>query len=92
MPSNECGSETKFRELHFDNTLQGKYIDKSQHNYQTIEIGDRKIYVMHYEKSNFYDFIEIGDSLYKPNGSLKMKVVRLDFDTSFVIDFGCNEK
>jgi hypothetical protein len=91
-PSNECSNENKIKEKVLIGIIKHKYLDSNNHYTKTIIVsGTQKIYFYNNEKSKFYNYAHIGDSLYKPKGSLEVHVFRNDKDTVFNISYGCNK-
>ena len=88
----ECGLEKQFEKRQIIGRVIDKYIDLHQHNYPVIKViskySDSKEY-FELEKSGFYKYVKIGDSIYKPKGTTKIKIIRNNFDTIFWIYYYC---
>jgi hypothetical protein len=74
----------------YNGVIINKYKDENQHNYQKVildELGSDKVLLFNIETSGVYDFLEVGDSLMKENGSLCIRVIRNDLDTILEMSF-----
>ena len=72
-----------------------KYVDKDEHNYQKVilqhEYGERVILFNH-KTGGLFNHIEVGDSLIKEYGTLDVKILRTDFDTTITMRFIWKER
>jgi hypothetical protein len=75
--------------------VYNKYIDKEQHYSKVLKIqnsGDTNIWVLTYDKSGLYDYLELNDSIFKASGSHRVRVFRKNSpDTTFILDYGCDD-
>ena len=70
----------------------GKMIDNSNHNKPTLEVsgsGVVKEIQFTNELSGFYDFVMIGDSVRKEEGSLNILVIRNSEIMENELSYGC---
>jgi hypothetical protein len=84
-----CISEKRMKERHLNGTIDEKFLDEKGHMYPTIRISSLEEKVAINDRSDFYSFIQIGDSLLKKEGSLEIRVVRGEIDTVFTLDYDC---
>ena len=65
-----------------------KYIDTKEHGYKTLEIDNgheiQKIRFIR-DTSRLYNYLQIGDSIYKPSGTMKVTVERHNSISDFLI-------
>ncbi|WP_115121940.1 hypothetical protein [Marinirhabdus gelatinilytica] len=83
MSPNKKASEY-YKEYTYSGLVTNKFIDSKQHNYQTVIIqnGEEKdILLLDFETSGLFDFIEVGDSIFKKKSSLKLRLIRSELDT-----------
>ncbi len=75
----------KLKQRNIKGIVTDKYIDKFSHEAKTITInGNQSLDLLEWTKGssnnldtgNIWDYIEVGDSVYKAEGSLKMKVIK----------------
>lgn len=75
------------------NTYKGrvldKYMDSRYYEYITLlEIYNIKTTIsMDLEVSGLYDFIEVGDSIIKKSGEMKVRIIRQSLDTIYEMKF-----
>jgi hypothetical protein len=73
-----CHEKKEMTNYYFNSIVINKYIDSTQHNYNTLLIKDLttfkelKIYVVN-ESSGFYSVVNKGDTIVKAIGSLIVK-------------------
>lgn len=70
--------------------ITDKYIDTSNHSYQVIEFAnglDSAILFLNLDKSGLFNFISIGDSIYKPIGDSTITVIRNNSKMFFTLKF-----
>lgn len=84
-----CARHEEFREERWHGTITRKYIDDSNHRSETFDISGGKSHVMFLRDSEFYQFIEVGDSLIKDFDTDTIQVFREDQLHRFKIEFGC---
>lgn len=79
--------------VEYNGIMLKKYIDKSNHLFEIIEIGNKnriqKI-MLDWDESGMYEFVEIGDSIVKELNTLEVKVFRKNAKTTFIINYGCS--
>ena len=97
QPSREKTSleySNKIKKELYQGLIVEKYIDKKQHYSKVIKIAskDTIIWVLTYDKSGLYDYLQEGDSINKAVGSYEVTVFRKNKrDTSFILNYGQNE-
>ena len=92
-PSGECAAERSDVKKFYKGMVIDKFIDRKNHLNPTLKISNynTKIVFLDYDKSGFYDFVRIGDSIIKEKGNMKIRLIRNDIDTVFTIDYGCKD-
>jgi hypothetical protein len=78
----------KFKREKFSGRIEKKYIDKKEHNYKMLVISKdngRDSSSYNNERSGFWDFVQINDSIIKKENSFEIYIIKKD--TSFIIDF-----
>lgn len=88
-----CDLSEKYRIDNLHGIVIRKYRDSENHNYKTIEIKEESHKILKRnltgDLSGLYEYISAGDSVYKPAGTLKTLVIRVNEKKYFTIDFGC---
>lgn len=92
-----CNSYKDFKSDTYDYLVVNKYIDSNQHSYQTLVLQYKDGYQFKntefdFDKSNLFNFLSVGDSIKKEKGSAIVRVINKEVDTTFKVDFGCDEK
>ena len=92
-----CNSYKDFKNDTYDYLLINKYIDSNEHSDRTLVLQNKGGYQFKYtdldfDKSNLFNFLSIGDSLKKEKGSVIVRVLNRKVDTTFKVDYGCDEK
>jgi hypothetical protein len=78
----------KFKMEKFSGRIEKKYIEKKEHNYKMLVISKdngRDSFRYDNERSGFWDFVQINDSIIKRENSFEIYIIKKD--TSFIIDF-----
>lgn len=90
--SKECNYEKEIKGFEINSRVKDKFLDKNSHLNPTIILyrNTQKIVFTSSEKSKFYDFVEIGDSLIKERGSLDIRLIRSGLDTVITVGYGCD--
>ena len=73
-----------YKEYSYEGIVSNKFIDNEQHNYQTVLIQNGQKtdkLLLDFETSGLFEFIKVGDSIFKKKNSLKLKLVRFELDT-----------
>lgn len=82
------------KQIFINGIIVKKFKDESDHNMKKITIlnknNDFNIAVQG-DQSGLYDFINIGDSIYKEKNSMEATIVRDSVKKAFIIDFGCEK-
>jgi hypothetical protein len=75
----------------FNGVVKDKYIDMSDHMYKKVILntknGNEYIFILNFEGDDFYEFIQIGDTLIKPINSLEVNLIRKNLDTTIYFRF-----
>ncbi len=73
----------KLKQRNIQGIVTNKYINEFSHEAKTITINDNQsldllewIKGKNIDTGDIWDYIEVGDSVYKAQGSLKMKVIK----------------
>jgi len=94
-----CEENKSFKDLNFNGVLNKKYRDSANHLYKTININktvtdlsDNRI-ILDLERGVFFNEINIGDSIVKPQGTLEVLVYRKNSSVvdTFNLHFGCED-
>jgi|TARA_R100000541_G_scaffold54364_2_gene62844 hypothetical protein len=73
-----------YKEYTYSGLVTNKFIDSEQHNYRTVIIrNDEKsdIFLLDFETSGLFEFIQVGDSIFKKKNSLNLRLKRYQLDT-----------
>ena len=92
-----CNSYEDFKSDTYDYLVINKYIDSNQHSYPTLVLQYKDGYQFKntdfdFDKSNLFNFLSVGDSIKKEKGAAIIRVINRKVDTTFKVDFGCDEK
>lgn len=92
-----CNSYKDFKSDTYDYLVINKYIDSNEHSYPTLVLQYKDGYQfkntdLDFDKSNLFNFLSVGDSIKKEKGSAIVRVINRKVDTTFKVDFGCDEK
>ncbi|MEX0995496.1 MAG: hypothetical protein WDZ45_00445 [Flavobacteriaceae bacterium] len=75
----------------FNGVVKDKYIDEFEHMYKKVILntknGSEYIFILNFERDDFYEFIQIGDTLIKPKNSLEVNLTRKSLDTTIYFRF-----
>lgn len=74
----------------FNGVVIDKFIDRNEHNFKKVFINEnntQRVILFDIETSGVYDFFSIGDSITKHKGSLQIRVIRNDLDTTLQMEF-----
>lgn len=75
--------------------VKAKYIDKNNHGVETIDLlsNGRNFtnYYLNADRSDFFQFVEAGDSIFKEINSSLIMVLRDETTHKFQLYFGCND-
>lgn len=90
----EFQMKSHFDPLTFNGIVIEKYLDQENHLYPTIIVSesDNKEFLFPYERFSgkpFFDYVQVGDSIFKENGSRIIRTKRLNESKEFV--FRCKE-
>jgi hypothetical protein len=79
--------------VEYKGLIKMKFEDFENHAIPTLTIinedKQNKIFGSFRETSGLYNYSQVGDSIIKEKGSLKVKIIRADKDTIFNLDFNC---
>jgi hypothetical protein len=92
-----CNSYKDFKNDTYEYVVINKYIDSNEHSDRTLVLQNSGGYQFKYtdldfDKSNLFNFLSVGDSIKKQKGSAIARVINRKVDTTFKVDFGCDEK
>jgi len=86
---------TAYRNLSFEGVVVEKFRDIDEHNFKKVilrEDNASKTVLFNNETSGIYDFIEVGDSIIKEEGSLRIRLFRDSQDTVLVMRYSDAQK
>ena len=91
-----CSGYKDLKNDTYDYLVINKYIDSNEHSYRTLVLQNKGGYQFKYtdldfDKSNLFYFLNVGDSIKKNKGSAIVRVINKKVDTTFKVDFGCDE-
>jgi hypothetical protein len=92
--SGNCSVEKMLKGREIIGKVEERYYDLKNHGSGTIvysEKGKLEKVLFYSQSERIYHFLMVGDSLYKPAGSLDITIIRSGKDTVFRIDFGCDK-
>lgn len=84
----------QYLNVEYKGIVDEKFKDKENHSAKTLIIKGKtakKVFRKYRDRSGLYEYARVGDSVYKPKGSLKVKVIREEKETVFTIDLDCDE-
>jgi hypothetical protein len=84
-----CVKHEEFIMEKWKGVVAKKYIDSSNHNAETIKLQSETIYAIFRDGTEFFKFIEIGDSIVKKINTDSVKIYRNGSVYCFKVDFGC---
>ena len=82
----------KYVNKEYNGIINRKFEDKENHALPTLIIKEEnqpKIFGSFRDISGLYEYTQVGDSIIKEKGSLKVMIIRDDIDTIFKLDFDC---
>jgi hypothetical protein len=86
-----CVKQKEFKLEKWNEVVIEKYTDSSNHNAETIKFYSQTTYAMFRDETDFFKFIETGDSVVKVINTDSIKVFRNGIMHCFIVDFGCSE-
>ena len=85
-----------YKELELYSVVLNKYEDSSRYHYDTIiiqNVPSRKDTILrsHYNKSDFFKVVQVGDTLVKDRGTMNLKIInskrfKYGYNTSFIFE------
>lgn len=88
----------RVREQYFNAEYKGvmdeKFKDKENHAAKTLIIKgktEKTVFRKYRDRSDLCEYARVGDSIYKPKESLKVKVIRSRKENVFIIDLDCDD-
>jgi hypothetical protein len=84
----------QYRNVEYKGVIDKKFKDRKNHSAKTIIIEENeknKVFRRYRDISGLYEYARVGDSIYKPKGSLKAKVIRGEKSIVFTIDLNCDD-
>ncbi|MCB9225900.1 MAG: hypothetical protein H6578_01845 [Chitinophagales bacterium] len=95
QPSDGCLKKKNLLNHDLNGVVVEKFYDIKFSNVETIRVFNFKKYnhrvVCGQELKPFFNYTQIGDSIYKPKGILEIKLFREDFDTTFIFNYDCDK-
>lgn len=88
-----CMEEKSYLKKEIIGRVEKKFYDIKNHGNETIIYsikGKKKNEIFSHQSELIFHYIHVGDSLYKPVGTLEIQIVRDGIDTVFTIDCGCD--
>lgn len=88
----QCDDLKKFCEEEYRGVVFDKYLNKNNHNFETIIIdcqGEKRTIILPRDTSGFYNFISIKDSIVKNKLDCFTKVYKQNSEIRFYISWGC---
>jgi hypothetical protein len=92
-----CDSYKDFKSDTYDYLIINKYIDSNEHSYRTLVLQSKEGYQFKstdwdFDKSNLFNYVSVGDSIKKEKGTAVVRVINRKVDTTFKVNYGCDEK
>lgn len=81
-----------YNNMQIEGVIIDKFIDYNNHAEKTIKINSYDsilIYRKYKDVSGLYEFVQSDDSIVKKSGSMEVKVIRINREYLFQIDFDC---
>lgn len=90
-----CRNEESAMEKSLHGEITDKYVDRKNHNFKTIVIGDKTgmektSTILATDVSGLFDKLEIGDYIVKESGSLKVVFANKIRQDSIILDYNCS--
>ncbi|MFK7970042.1 MAG: hypothetical protein AB8F95_06720 [Bacteroidia bacterium] len=88
-----CKAEKRKLKTAMTGVVTAKFRDDKNHMYETIKLShkpDRHTFIS--EKSGFFLFVQKGDSIFKPKGTLEVQLFRDTMKKVFVLSYECEEE
>jgi len=82
------GNQIKFQR--YEGEVVKKYYEQKSKNYPSLLLRNRfgdQVVILAFDKSGVFDFVEVGDSIFKRYGSLELTVKRNDLKSKFTLQF-----
>lgn len=91
----QCRNQKEARQESLSGILVSKYLDANKKDVRTIRyLNDKDTLiskVFFHEITDFYEYLQIGDSIKKTSDKLEFKVSRNGYDTTHILNYGCKE-
>lgn len=89
-----CQEMERIQQIPIFAEVTNKYIDSKNHNSKKVVLVDLESsnefsFYINFEQSGFYDMIEIGDTVKKDNGSLKVRFINKSFEHE--LNYNCDK-
>lgn len=94
QPSDECLSKKYILNKDLQGVVVEKFYDNKHSNVEVIKVRNNSYNInfnSYSERLPLFNYIQIGDSIYKPKGVLEIKLYRGNFDTTFVFNYDCDK-
>jgi len=74
----------------YSGIIINKFIDREEHNFKKVIINENsseRVILLDIEQGGLFEFLNVGDSIIKTKGNLKVKVIRNNVDTLIEMKF-----
>lgn len=91
----QCRNQKEGLQESVSGILVSKYLDAEKKGAKTIKYINGKdtliSEVFFNEITDFYEYLQIGDSITKTSGKLEFNVSRNGYDSTYTLNYGCKE-
>jgi hypothetical protein len=91
----QCRNQKEALQENVSGILVSKYLDADKKDVRTIKFLENNDTVIskifYHEITDFYEYLQIGDTIKKASGKLEFKVSRNGYDTTYMLNYGCKE-
>ena len=85
-----CFKNDKMKEKYFHSVISNKFIDKRQSSSKVYELSNNQVFSLANSFfSDFYEKVEIGDSISKKKGDLHLEIHKKDTIILYKLNYGC---
>jgi len=91
--SNEknCLHSRNVKNFSYKGVITDKYVDTNNHSYPILIVDESTEIDLTNEISGLFDYIRISDKIEKKSGSYKFIITRDNKQTSYILNYGCDE-
>ncbi|MCU0322602.1 MAG: hypothetical protein MUE72_09315, partial [Chitinophagaceae bacterium] len=95
LNESRCKSEIRANELAFEGVVTKKFLDSSSHMWETVKYltydkKEQSTLLFMNDQSGAFDFIIVGDSIFKRKNSLEFTIRRASNLKTYKLNYGCN--